>query len=255
MKQQTLTEADMSGTQLTEVTATPMQLIALAIQHDADPDRLEKLMALQERYEAGQAEKAFAAAMHAAQQDMPVIVRDAGNPHTKTRYALLETIQKQAKPIYQKHGLSLSFGEADCETPNYKRTTCEVRHVDGACHSYHLDLPVDGIGPSGKPIGGMNAVQGAISTTSYAQRRLVCMIFNITIAGEDDDGEGATQTITETQVSELNNLIHRTPPDDKVKQGLLDWAQVESLDKLPARLFAQAKRGLEKKVAAYEPTE
>lgn len=248
MKQQTLTEADMSGTQLTEVTATPMQLIALAIQHDADPDRLEKLMALQERYESAQAEKAFAAAMHAAQQAIPSVVKDGLNLHTKKKYALLESIQKQVKPIYEGHGFCLSFGEADCPLEKHKRTVCDVTHTAGHTRRYHLDLPVDSSGS-------MNAIQGCISTTSYAQRRLLAMIFNITLAGEDDDGQGATQAITETQVSELNNLILRTPPDDKVKQSVLDFAQVDELHKLPARLFTQVKRKLEATVAKYEAQE
>lgn len=245
----------MSENELVAVQTTPMQLLAMAVDSGADPDRLEKLMALQERWERNQAEKAFATAMHAAQQAMPVVVRDARNEQTRSKYALLESIQKKAKPIYEAHGFSLSFGEAACDMAGHKRTTCDVRHVGGACHNYHLDLPVDGIGPKGNPIGGMNSVQGAISTTSYAQRRLVCMIFNITVADEDDDGQGASPTITVEQVAVLNALLERTPPDDKVLDGMLRWQAVDSLDKIPARRFAEVHEKLIRKVATYEPQE
>ncbi|MEM1271792.1 MAG: ERF family protein [Bacteroidota bacterium] len=242
----------MSTTELQAIEQTPMTLIAAAIEHGADPDRLENLLALQERWGANQAEKAYAAAMHAAQQEMPTVVRDAENSQTRSKYALLESVQKQCKPIYEKHGLSLSFGEADCEAANHKRTTCDVRHVDGACHSYHLDLPIDGVGPKGNAIGGMNAVQGAISTTSYAQRRLVCMIFNVTIAGDDDDGASASPSITGEQVAILNGLLDRIHPDDKELDNVLRFAKVDALDKLPLRLFGTVKRGLEQKAAAYQ---
>lgn len=236
-------------TQLAEREPTPMGLIAAAVENGADPDKLEKLLALQERWEANQAEKAFAAAMNAAQQDMPAVARDAENKQTHSRYALLETVQRACKPVYEKHGFSLSFGEADCTREGYKRTTCEVRHAAGACHAYHLDLPVDGIGPKGNAIGGMNAVQGCISTTSYAQRRLVCMIFNVTIGGEDDDGNGPTACITGDQIAELNGIMDRIHPDDNPLAGLLKWAGIESLDKLPAAKFETAKRALLSKVA------
>src|SRR5690606_14215783 len=98
-----------------------------------------------------------------------------------------------------------NYGEDDCPIQTWKRTICDVRHIGGACHRYHLDLPTDGIGPKGNPIGGMNVVQGSISTTSYAQRRLLCMIFNITIADNDDDGQGAVK-VTEEQAIQLEDI-------------------------------------------------
>lgn len=230
---------------LQTVDVVPMQLLASAIEHNVDPDRLGKLLELQERWERNQAEKAFSEAMHAAQQEIPAVVRDAENNHTRKRYALLETIQKQAKPVYEKHGFCLSFGESDCPLDKHKRTVCDVTHTAGHTRRYHIDLPVDSSGS-------MNAIQGCISTTSYAQRRLTSMIFNITIAGEDDDGQGATRTITADQAAELRALIMRTPPDDGIQRDLLAWAEVDSLEKVPASKFATAKHGLEKKVAAYE---
>jgi hypothetical protein len=237
---------------LTVVEPTPMGLIAAAIEHGADPDKLEKLMGLQERWEDGQAEKAYATALHAAQAEMPVVVRDAANTQTRSKYALLETVQRTYKPISQAHGLALSFGEEDCPLAGHKRTSCDVRHVDGACHTYHLDLPVDGIGPKGNAVGGMNAVQGAISTTSYAQRRLVCMIFNITIADEDTDGNGPVQLITQDQLVVLNTIVDKLPVEDTKVASLLKYADVASLDLIPADKFEIAKRGLEQRAGQYE---
>src|SRR5258708_5782297 len=46
-------------------TATPADLLRIAVETGADLDRLEKLMALQERWEANEARKAYVVAMTA----------------------------------------------------------------------------------------------------------------------------------------------------------------------------------------------
>ena len=223
---------------------TPMMLIQSAMDSGCDPDRLGKLMVLQERWERTQAEKAFAESMHAAQSSMPNIAKTGQNTHTKIKYALLEEVQRQAKPVYEQHGFSMSFGEDDCPLEKHKRTVCDVTHIAGHSRRYHLDLPVDSSGS-------MNAVQGCISTTSYAQRRLTCLVWNITIGGEDDDGASATVAITPDQVAVLNGLLDLIHPDDDVLSGMLNWAGVESLNQLPVSKYAKAKDTLEKKAAKY----
>jgi hypothetical protein len=97
-------------------------------------------------------------------------------------------LKHTAKPIYASHGFSLSFSEADCPHPNWHRHVCLVRHVDGYSETHFLDLPADGIGGKGNAIAGMNPVQGAISSGSYAQRILTARVFDITIADTDLDG-------------------------------------------------------------------
>lgn len=233
-------------TELQTVPKEPMEVIALAVQSGADPDQLEKLLDLQERFSRNQAEKAFASAMQAAQMAMPDVVKDAANPHTKTKYALLETVQKHAKPVYQAHGFSLSYGEDDCPLENHKRTVCDVTHVGGHTRRYHLDLPVD-------KSGAMNAVQGCISTTSYAQRRLLCMVFNITIAGEDTDGATPAAPITAAQVAELDGILQRIEPSDRkvVLQKMLDWMEVEKISEFPSSKFELAKSRLLKTAEQY----
>jgi hypothetical protein len=233
-------------TELTTTTATPMSLLALAIERDADPDRLRQLMDLQERWEANQAKRAFAEAMHGCQLEMPSVVRGGVNPKTQSKFAKLEGVQAVAKPVYSSHGFSLSYGEADCPTKEFKRTVCDVRHSGGHCERYHLDLPIDGIGPQGNAIGGMNKVQGCISTTSYGQRRLLCMIFNITLSDEDDDGNGAAEVITEQQVDILSDWIEKTGTN---RATFLKWVGVESLAQFPADRYADAIQQMERKAS------
>lgn len=221
---------------LTTRDPTPMSLLSAAVERGVDADQLGKLLDLQERYENNEARKAYAVAMHAAQSEMPRVVKGAKNEQTKSRYANLEQVQHTAGPIYHKHGFSLSYGEEDCPQDGYKRTICDVRHESGHCERYHLDLPVDGFSAKGNPIGSMNPVQASISTTSYGQRRLLCMVFNITITDEDDDGQGSA-VISDDQVATIRQWIKTTSSDEA---AFLKWAGAESVETMQAARFAPA---------------
>ena len=243
MSQQTLLTDELPTQQQPQQTAiatTPLAILERAVDRGLDADQLDKLMAMQERWERNQAEKAYNEAMHLCQQQMPSVVKSSTNKQTNSNYADLEAVQKAARPVYSAHGFSLCYGEADCPAPNYKRTTCDVRHVGGHCVRHHLDLPVDGIGPKGNAIGGMNAVQGCISTTSYGQRRLLCMIFNITLAGEDDDGQGAFERVTEKELVTLEEWVSMLEPTAWKLPPFLRWLGVESLGQLKRSDFGKA---------------
>ena len=55
---------------------TPVDLLRIAVQSGADLDRLEKLMALQERWEKSEAAKQYNAAFAAFKNEAVKIVRD-----------------------------------------------------------------------------------------------------------------------------------------------------------------------------------
>ncbi len=215
---------------------TPLSILSMAVSKGCDPDALDKLLALQERWEANQARKLFAEAMHECQSEMPRIVRDKENTQTRSRYGSLERVQEKSQPIYSKHGFSLSYGEVDCTRDGWKRTVCDVRHVGGHCERYHLDLPLDGIGAKGNAIGSMNPIQAAISTMSYGQRKLLCLIFNITLTNEDDDGQ-AMSVVSEEQIAILKDWIFKTRSN---LAAFLKWADVDALEKFPASKFNDA---------------
>lgn len=231
------TEEPMRTELIERPATTPLVILQTAVERGTDASQLEKLMDLQERWEKNQAEKAFNEAMYQCQQQMPAVVKDAQNSHTKTGYATLEAVQKTARPIYAPLGFSLCFGEDDCPRPDWKRTVCDVSHVGGHTRRYHLDLPVDSSGS-------MNKVQGCISTTSYGQRRLLCMIFNVTIGDEDDDGQTASEVIAPELADELAELIKKKGTS---LQRVLDWAKRNSLDEFTVTQYREAKKMLQAK--------
>jgi hypothetical protein len=186
----------------------PFPLLDKMIERGTDPVALGQMMALAERWKEARAKEEFAVAMRACQEAMPVVVKDAKNLHTKSRYARLEEVNRVVKPCYTAHGFSISFGEADCPVEGHVRIIANVRHAGGCTEQYRIDMPMDGKGSQGSA-SAMNAPQAKVSTTTYGQRRLECMIFNVTVADEDTDGNVASEgeLLTSAQIETINQLI------------------------------------------------
>ena len=109
---------------VTDAAALMETITRAARDPEIDVDKLERLMAMYERITSKQAEQAFNEALKEAQQEMPQVVKDADNTHTKSKYARLETLSKAVNPIITKHGFSMSFGTADC--PEKDQTGLQV---------------------------------------------------------------------------------------------------------------------------------
>src|SRR5690348_14516166 len=91
---------------------TPMAMIDRALTSGATPETLGKLMDLQERWEASQAKKIYDEAMQKAQSEMRPVLMNADNDQTKSRYATYEALDSAIRPIYTRHGFTLSFNMA-----------------------------------------------------------------------------------------------------------------------------------------------
>lgn len=183
--------------------SSPAGLLAIAVQRGTDADQLGKLLDLQERWEAGQARKAYAAAMKAVQGEAPKIAKEATNTQTKSQYALLETINAGLVPVYTRHGFSLSFSQGDSPTDGHIRIVCDVSHEAGHSEVRHVDLPLDMAGINGNV--NKTAIHATGSTYSYGRRYLTCMIFNVS-TGDDDDGQASGKSMLEALADENAKL-------------------------------------------------
>jgi hypothetical protein len=207
-----------------------------------DVDKMERLMLMAERMHQRQAEQAFNEAMKAAQGEMPRILKNKTNTHTKSTYADLDAVIKAITPIYTKHGFALSFGTADGAPAEHYRVTCLVSHEAGFSREYHADIPSDTKGAKGGET--KTATHGFGSSMSYGRRYLTLLIFNISTT--DDDGNGATGAINDAQYAELDKLLNETKAD---LRKFLMFMGVDALWAVPASKFSQAKRALEAKRA------
>jgi hypothetical protein len=227
---------------------SPLAIIEQAIAANIGPAALKELTDLAERWRAMDAKQKFNESMTACQGEMPSIVNDAENPQTRSRYPKFETLLRAAKPVWTRHGFALSFGTADGAPPDHFRIVCDVRHVAGHVERYQADIGVDGIGPKGNPIGGMNRPQASGSGFAYGQRYLTKLIFCLAFANEDDD---AVTRISEKEVAHLNELIEscREAGNEVDFEAFLKVYQVGSLAEMTVDQARKAEVLLQRKRA------
>lgn len=217
---------------------------------NANIDKLERVVALYEKMEAIKKRAAFNEAMAACQAELPQVVRDAENTHTRSQYATLEAIGHAVDPIITKHGFSLSFGTAESPIPGCLRITCRTANK-GHEQLDHADIPTDAAGSQGKV--NKNATQAFKSTMTYGRVILTMLIFNVKSrkAMPDDDGNSASKagerpTISEEQFMILRELFET---DEDVKK-FLAFAKIEGLRDIYADQFDEVARLVKQRNAA-----
>jgi hypothetical protein len=184
---------------------TPLSLIEQALSNGLRADELTKLFDLQERWERNQAVQAFNIALNECQADLPRVVKDRENTHTRSRYATLEAVNTAVMPVFAKHGFSISFNEDECSVADSIKLSATVRHSGGHSETFSTVVPLDGVGIKGNA--NKTATQSKGSTIAYGRRYLMLMIGNINVAEEDDDGNSSSATLTEEQVAFLQGIV------------------------------------------------
>lgn len=204
-------------------TITPMDMIQRAVASGAGMDVVEKLMNLQERWEASQSRKAFNEAIAAAKAEIKPVMRTQSAHNSK--YADLASIAEAIDPIISKHGLGYRYRSAQADRIS---VTCILFHKLG--HSEETTL----IGPADKT-GSKNEIQAIGSTLTYLQRYSLILALGLATA-KDDDGRAATagETITDEQVDEISKLLIETKSNLTL---FLKTIKLESLTEISASKF------------------
>lgn len=226
----------------TETTALLSVIERAATNPAVDMDKLERLLVMHERILAKTAETAFNESMNAAQAEMGRISTDCENKQTRSLYASYGQLDRHIRPVYARHGFSLSFDSGDAPAPEMVRVLCIVSK-GGFSRTYHLDVPADGKGAKGGDV--MTKTHAVGSGVAYGRRYLLAMIFNIAI-GDDDDGNAAgnKDTITAAQAADLKALADEVGAD---MPKFLRYLKVDSIDNLQATAFQHAVAALESK--------
>jgi hypothetical protein len=183
-----------------------------AVDPNVDVDKLERLLAMQERVLARDAEQAFNTALLNAQDEIRPIHRNRKNTSTNSTYADLEAVSDAIDPIFRKHGFSSSFGTADCPMEGHYRVTCRLSHTGGHSRDYQADVPADMAGIKGNQ--NKTATHGFGSALSYGRRYLKLLIADVPTT--DDDGQKASQgggCINAEQRAVLNGLADAVESD------------------------------------------
>jgi hypothetical protein len=200
-----------------------------------DVDKLERLLAMQERVLAREAEQAFNAALLAAQDEIRPIYRNKKNSSTNSTYADLETVSDAIDPIFRSHGFSSSFGTADCPMEGHYRVTCRLSHTGGHSRDYQADVPCDNLGAKGSPTKTMT--HGFGSALSYGRRYLKLLIADVPTTDDDGRSAGNGEPINKEQIATLNGLADAVSAD---KISFCRYLKVPDLPHLPALRYGEA---------------
>jgi hypothetical protein len=215
---------------------TPMEMLSRAVERGATIEMVEKLMMLQERWEANQARKAFDAAIADAKAEIPTITKNrkvdftSQKGRTHYRHEDLGEITNVVAPILGRFGLSFRF-----TTKTEGKTvavTCIVSHRDGHFVENTLTGPHD-------DSGNKNSIQAIGSSITYLQRYTLKAALGLA-ASDDDDGNAAggtlpaPQTVTPEQVEELERLLALSETN---LEKFLEIAEVESLSQIFGKNF------------------
>lgn len=164
---------------------TPMDMLQMAVSQNADLDKLEKLMALQERWEANEARKAFTKALSEFKSQGVVIGKDkhvsfnTSKGKTEYNHATLGNVCDIIGKSLSEFGLSYRWSTEQEE--GKIKVTCVLMHVLGHSESVSLQSGAD-------DSGGKNSIQAIGSTVSYLQRYTLLAITGTATQEQDNDG-------------------------------------------------------------------
>lgn len=178
-----LIEAPQERAVITTEQPTPAHLLQLAVQQGADLDKLERLLAMQERWEANEARKAYDAAFSAFKAEAVTIVKNravTAGPLQGKKYAELFSVVNAVTPALSKHGLSSSW-QITKDEKDWLEVTCTLKHVAGHTERVSMGGPPD-VG------GAKNPIQARASTVSYLQRYTLKAITGLSEQEDDNDG-------------------------------------------------------------------
>jgi hypothetical protein len=203
---------------------TPMDMLNRAVSQGANIEVLEKLMALQERWEKNQARKAFDEAVSVAKAKIEPIAKNRLG-HNSKRYADFAAIARAIDPVIASQGLSYRFRTTQDERIH---VTCVLSHRAG--HSEETTLS----GPADKT-GSKNDIQAIGSTLTYLQRYSLVQMLGLAAAGDDDGYKSEDfPTIDANQAQHLRDLMARTKASEA---KFLKWAKVENIEDIRSDLY------------------
>ncbi len=213
------------NTKLAKIEAfTPSELLKLAVTNNLDLDKLERLLAMQERWEKNEARKLFYEAKAEFQQIVPEIkknrstkfeARREGGAPTQYNWADLAHIQSQIKDALKKTGLSYHWEDVN-DNPHLIRVKTVLTHVAG-----HSEFTIN---EAERDVSGSkNKIQERMSSTTYLQRYGLKGILGLSTT--EDDVDGALSVSAEEYVKEKISKCKMRPQINKI------WIANENLQK------------------------
>lgn len=190
---------------------TPGQMLDKAITNGAAVEIVERLMALQERWQAGQARKAYFAAMADARKAFRPLGKAHSGYRDRYKYETLDDVIDAVGPALTDHGFSYTW-KIDRSDDGLICVSCIITHAEG--HAETTTLPGD---PSSvaSPDANMNGVQRIGATVTYLQRYTLKAACGIA-ATADTDGkapEKPSGVDVDALLKTIDSMVEETKAD------------------------------------------
>jgi hypothetical protein len=192
--------------------------------------------------------KGIATALAKAQANMGKALKQASNPHFRSKYADLSSVMDACLPSLNEAGIALIQPTGEDEHGRFVETIL-IHGESGESLTCRVPLIVS-----------KNDMQGYGSAVTYARRYGLMAMAGI--APEDDDGNAAAKAppkqerapapMTEFELQTINDLIEQTKTDEA---KFCSYWKVKALDLLSGAQAQSAIAMLKKKLEAANGTE
>jgi hypothetical protein len=217
------------------IPTTPGDILNRAVA-EGKIDLVERLIPLYERWEKGEARKAFETALAQARAEIKPIVKnravDFTSPKGRTNYLYedLAEIARAVDPIMGKNGISYRFRTHN--PPNEPITVACIVFGHGHIEENSLSAGRD-------ETGNKNSIQAIGSTVTYLQRYTLKAALGLA-ASNDDDGQASGTSvgpINPEQADEITKLV----AESKAKiDPFLKYFGAESISDISASRYNEA---------------
>lgn len=161
-------------------------LLEKAIDSKSAVEVLKELRLMELDYHERDAKAQFDEAMSAFQEECPVIIKEKGVPDrngkTAYKYAAIEMIEVQIRPLLRKHGFSHTFDTDTTAGEGQVIAKCIVTHRAGHSRVSTAKFPL------GTKTAIMSDTQCVAAALTFANRRALQNAYGLVIAGDDMDG-------------------------------------------------------------------
>lgn len=215
---------------------SPAEMIRLAVSGGADLEKLEKLLTLQERWEANEARKAYHQAMAEFKKNPPKIDKDRTVQYKDVKYnhASLANVVEKITIELSKYGLSASWST---QQNGAVSVTCRITHVLGHTEETKLTAGADSTGSK-------NSIQAIGSTITYLERYTLLAALGLATHEQDDDGRSSVEYISDDEIHTIRDYLISLNASEK---NFLKFMKIDKLEEMPRVSYQKAIAALKAK--------
>lgn len=230
--------------------ATPLAMIERAVSSGASIETLERLMALQERWEAAEAKKEFDHAISEAKASIKPVRKNRhvgfeskkSDSRTDYDYEDFAAVAEMVDPVLTQHGLSYRYTSKQDGT--MVSVTCIIAHKRGHQEATTLQAAAD-------TSGNKNHVQAIGSTVTYLQRYTLKLALGIA-ATRDSDGnipQQGPKLIDDAQFRYIKDMMEKASADET---KFCAFMGVEKIEDMTQEQYKRAESALRARIAKKE---